>query len=144
ITGNTVTLADAGNYTVTQQTGLTQDVTAKALTETGITAGSTKYDGTVTAKLGGTAAFQAAEAAGAGSTADGKPYTVDTIAIGGTAAGTLASRNVGIEAVTITGNTVTGTGSGNYIVTQQTGLTQTVTPKALTYSGLTVPASKIY
>ena len=64
ITGNTISGAQAGDYTVTQQTGLTQTVTAKALTVTGITAGSTIYDGTTVAKLGGTAALLAAEAGG--------------------------------------------------------------------------------
>src|SRR3989442_11202606 len=75
ITGNTISGAQSGNYTLTQQTGLTQSVTAKALTVSGITAGSTIYDGTTTAKLGGTAALLAAEAGGAGTTSDGKPYT---------------------------------------------------------------------
>jgi hypothetical protein len=144
ITGVTVTGTGSNNYTVTQQTGLTQVVTAKALTVSGINSASTIYDGTTTAKLGGTAAFQAAEAAGAGTTADGKPYSVDTVSAGGTAAGTLAAKDVGTQAVTITGVTVTGTGSSNYTVTQQTGLTQVVTAKALTYSGLSVPASKPY
>ena len=58
---------------------------------TGITAASTIYDGTTTAKLGGTAVLQTAEAGGAGTTADGKPYTGDTVTLGGTAAGTLAA-----------------------------------------------------
>src|SRR2546427_4707385 len=84
----TVTGTGSGNYTVTQQTGLTQTVTAKALTVSGITAASTIYDGTATAKLGGTAALLSSEAAGAGTTVDGKPYTGDTVTIGGTAAGT--------------------------------------------------------
>src|SRR6266496_3275826 len=134
----------SGNYTVTQQTGLTQTVTAKALTVSGITAASTIYDGTTTAKLGGTAAFQATEAAGSGTTADGKPYSVDSVSAGGTAAGTLAAKNVGTQAVTITGVTVTGTGSGNYTVTQQTGLTQTITAKALAVQGNLSISPKTY
>src|SRR5207249_5364035 len=142
ITGVTVTGTGSGNYTVTQQTGLTQTITAKALTVSGITAASTIYDGTATAKLGGTAAFQATEAAGAGTTADGKPYNVDSVSLGGTAAGTLAAKDVGTQAVTITGVTATGTGSGNYTVTQQTGLTQTITAKALTVSGITAADRK--
>jgi len=143
ITGNTVTGTGSGNYTVTQQAGLTQQVTQKALTVSGITAASTTYDGTTTAKLGGTAAFQAAEAPAVGTGGDGKPYTGngDAVSISGTAAGTLAAKDVGTEAVTITGNTVTGTGSGNYTVTQQTGLTQQVTPKALTVSGITAAST---
>src|SRR5437773_1538595 len=101
------------------------------------------YDGTTTAKLGGTAALLTAEAGGAGTTADGKPYTGDTVTIGGTAAGTLAAKDVGTEAVTITGNTISGAQSGNYTLTQQTGLTQSVTAKALAVSGITA-ASTIY
>lgn len=123
---------------------ISQSITAKALTVSGITAASTSYDGTTTAKLGGTAAFQTAEAPGSGSTSDGKPYTVDSVSAGGTAAGTLAAKDVGTEAVTITGVTVTGTGSGNYTVTQQTGLTQNVTAKALTAQGTLSIANKIY
>src|SRR5438876_90332 len=108
-------------------------------------AASTIYDGTTTAKLGGTAALQTAEAGGAGTTADGKPYTGDTVTIGGTAAGTLAAKDVATEAVTITGNTISGAQSGNYTLTQQTGLTQSVTAKSLTAVGtLVFPASKVY
>src|SRR5207253_1842152 len=131
--------------TVTSQAGLTQTVTAKALTVSGITAASTIYDGTTTAKLGGTAAFQGTETAAVGTGGDGKPYTGngDSVSISGTAAGTLAAKDVGTRAVTITGNTVTGTASGKYTVTQQAGLTQTVTAKALTVSGITA-ASTIY
>ena len=135
----------SGNYTVTPQAALTQQVTQKALTVSGLTATSTVYDGTATAKLGGTAAFQGTEAAGAGNTGDGKPYDVDSVTPGGTAAGTLAARNVGSQAVTITGVTVAGTGNGNYTVTQQTGLSQSVTAKPLTAAGsLAFPASKVY
>ena len=66
ITGVTETATDSADYTVTQQTGLTQTVTPKALTVLGITAASTTYDGTTVAKLGGTAAFQTPEAAAVG------------------------------------------------------------------------------
>src|SRR5207247_702729 len=94
-----------------------------------------------TAKLGGTAAFQATEAVGAGTTSDGIPYSVDSVSPG-TVTGTLAAKNVGSEAVT-TAVTVSGTGSGKYTVTSQAGLTQTVTAKALCVSGLSA-SSKIY
>ena len=145
ITGVTVSGTGNGNYTVTQQTGLSATVTAKALTVSGITAGSQVYNGTTTATLGGTAVFQGTESAGAGTTVDGKPYSVDAVSAGGTAVGTMAAKDVGSEAVTITGVTVTGTGNGNYTVTQQTGLTATVTAKALTAIGtLIFPSSKIY
>src|SRR2546426_5985367 len=98
----TTLVRSSGNYTVTQQTGLTQSVTAKALTVSGITVASTIYDGTTTAKLGGTAALLAAETAGAGTTSDGKPKTGDPAAKGGTASGILSPNDVGNKAVTIT------------------------------------------
>src|ERR1017187_1217495 len=130
-----------GYYTYTYNTVSTGVINQKALTVSGITAPSTVYDGTTTAKLGGTAAFATAETAGTGTTSDGIPYSVDSVSAGGTAAGTLAARAVGSEAVTITGVTVTGTGNGNYSATQQTGLSQTVTAKALTVSGITAPST---
>ena len=104
ITGNTIGGAQAGDYTVTQQTGLTQTVTAKALNYTGISAASKAYDGTATAALSGTAATLPAEAPG-GSTSDGAPYTGDTVSFTtGTLTGVFASQDVanGI-AVTVTG-----------------------------------------
>ena len=120
ITGVTETATDSGDYTVTPQAGLTQTVTPKALTVSGITAASTVYDGTNTAKLGGTAAFLGTETAGAGgSTSDGMPYSVDAVAPG-TVTGTLAAKDVGSEAVT-TSVAVTGTGNGDYTVTPQAG-----------------------
>src|SRR5439155_682514 len=136
-TAVTVTGTGNGNYTVTSQAGLTQTVTAKALTVSGITAASTIYDGTTTAKLGGTAALLVAEAGGAGTTSDGKPYTGDTVTIGGTAAGTLALKDVEIGRASSRGSVKSGAESGNYTLTQQTGLTQSVTAKALTVSGMT-------
>jgi len=88
------------------------------------------YDGTTVEPLGGTAALLSTEAAGAGSTGDGKPYNVDSVSAGGTAAGAFADRNVGTaKSVTVSGVTITGTGSGNYTPTQQTGLTADITPR---------------
>jgi len=47
--------------------------------------------------------------------------------LGGTASGTYADKNVGVnKAITVTGNTLTGTDAGNYILVQQTGLTGTI------------------
>jgi hypothetical protein len=105
VTGLTVGGTDSGNYTAVQPTGLTGNVTAKALTIAGLTASDKIYDAT-TAAPHGTAAFLAAESAGAGTTVDGKPYSVDTITVGGTAAGTFADKDVAAgKAVTVTGLT---------------------------------------
>ena len=132
-----------GSHAGSTSTAISQTVNAKALSVAGLLAASTVYDGTTVAKLTGTAALLAAETAGTGTTADGKPYTGDVVSISGTAAGTLALKDVGARAVTITGNTLAGAGAVNYTLTQQAGLSQLVTAKALT---LTTPAvtSKVY
>jgi len=57
VSGVTITGTGSGNYTPTQQTGLTADITAKALTITGLTASARVYDGTTVEPLGGTAAL---------------------------------------------------------------------------------------
>jgi transcriptional regulator with XRE-family HTH domain len=137
IAGLTISGTDAANYSLTQPT-TTANITAKALTITGLTASAKVYDGTTAEPLGGTAALLAAEASGAGTTSDGKPYSVDSVSAGGTATGTFANKNVGTSlAVTVTGVTITGTGSGNYTATQQTGLTANITTRAITVTAAT-------
>ncbi|MBI2515971.1 MAG: SMP-30/gluconolactonase/LRE family protein, partial [Opitutae bacterium] len=121
VTGLTLSGAKKDNYTLTQPTGLTAAITAKALTVSGLTAGAKVYDGTTTATLGGTAVLQASETAGSGTTSDGKPYTGDTVTLDGTAAGAFADKDVGpTKPVTVTGLSTANT---NYTITQQTGLT---------------------
>ena len=57
-TGKTVTItpsytgADVSNYSVTDHTTITANITAKALTVSGITSSNKAYDGTTTATLG--------------------------------------------------------------------------------------------
>jgi len=115
VTGLTLSGAGNGKLLVTQPTGLTAAVTKKALTVTGVSASDKVYDATLTAPLGGTAALLATEAAGAGTTGDGQPYAVDSVALGGTAAGAFADRHVATnKAITVTGLTLGGAGNGNY------------------------------
>ena len=126
-----------GNYTVTSQAGLTQTVTAKALTAQGTLSGGGKvYNGLTTTTPTGSAALQATEGAGAGTTLDGRPYSVDAVE---------SDRDGGLQfqqqrcgtATTITesGLSLTGTGNGNYTLTAPT-LSATITPKALSYTGI--------
>ena len=127
-----LTGAAAGNYTLVGMTG-TVSITAKPLTITGLTAMPKVYDGTPVASLGGVAAFLTSEAAGSGSTGDGKPYNVDAVTPGGTAAGAFVDANVGTaKPVTVTGLSVSGTGSGNYAINQAAGLTANITTRGLT------------
>jgi len=105
---------DKGNYTLTQPTGLTANITPKALTITGLSAVDRFYDGTTAVTVNGTAGLLAAEAPG-GPTDDGTPYTGDSVSAGGTATGVFADRNVGTDiAVNISGVTLSGDQSGNY------------------------------
>src|SRR2546427_159159 len=94
--------ADAGNYTVSQPSGLTANITAKNLTITGAAANNKQYDGTATATVnfsgaslvgvigpdaltinsGGYSATFATK-----TVATGKPVTVLGVALAGTEAG---------------------------------------------------------
>ena len=83
--GKTVTLSssysgnDSGNYTITDQASTTANITAKALTMSGLSVPSSKvYDGTTTAVVSGTPTLATAIGAGTGTSADGAPYTGDT------------------------------------------------------------------
>ena len=59
VTGLGLTGAAAGNYTLTQPTGLTANITPKALSITGITVNTRYYDGSDTATLNlGSASLQ--------------------------------------------------------------------------------------
>ena len=123
-TGKTVTFsssytgADVGNYSVTDQTSTTGNITAKALTVSGITASNKSYDGTTTATLG------------TGAVVYGGLVSGDTLT--GTYSGVFDNANVG------TGKTVTITSSyggadvNNYTITDQASTTADVTTKSLT------------
>ena len=114
----------ADNYTLSNPAfNTTGSITSKALTVTGITANAKVYDATTAATLNvGAATLQAAEAPGTGTTADGKPYTGDTVTLNtGGATGTFADANVANgKTVTISGLTLGGGDAGNYTVTSPT------------------------
>src|SRR5207253_7494211 len=101
------------------------------------------YDGTTGATPSGAAALLAAETAGTGTTADGKPYTVDSVGVTGTATATYNSKDVATATtVTFSGLSLSGTDAGNYTATTPTQAA-TITPKALSVSGLAA-SSKVY
>jgi hypothetical protein len=125
--------ASAGNYTLTQPTGLTASITAKPLTVSGISASDKIYDGTTTATI------NTATAAPVG-VISGETITLITTA----ATGTFSDKNVGTgKTVTIAALTLASTaGSTNYSLTQPTA-TASITAKTLTVSGVTA-ANKTY
>lgn len=119
--GVTVTGTAAGNYTLTQPTGLTANITAKTLTVTGITAANKTYDGTNTATL---------TTSGAALVGVISPDNVTLTT--GAAAGTFADANAAAaKTVTITGLALAGTDAGNYVLTAPTA-TADITAAAVT------------
>ncbi|MGA2569845.1 MAG: MBG domain-containing protein, partial [Terracidiphilus sp.] len=122
VSGYTISGGQSANYTLTQPTGLTANITAKALTVTGVTAGNKPYDGGTTATLSTTGAALSGVVTG------------DTVTLGTSGAtGTFAQSSVGTGiAVTVSGLTIGGNSAGNYTLTQPTGLTASITPATLT------------
>ena len=131
-TGKTVTLTGlslagsaAGNYLLSLPT-LTANITAKALTVTGITASNKPYDSTIPATISGTATLTGL-----------LPGDTANVSIAGTADGTFATAMVGgNKTVTVTGLSLTGSAAGNYLLSLPT-LTADITANSLTVSGIT-------
>ena len=108
-----------------QQTGLTANVSKANLNVTGLTAANRLYNATTVETLGGAATVTALGS--------------DQVTLGGTAVGAFADKNVGTtKAVTVSGNSISGTDAPNYNLIQQTGLTA-----AVSAFGLTVTATGV-
>jgi len=117
--------ASAGNYTLTEPTGLLANITALALTASGITVANKTYDGTTAATL-------------SGGTLSGM-ISGDTVTL--TQSGTFASKNVGTNIpVTVT---LGGASAGNYTLAGTTSLAANITPLAITVTG-EIAANKVY
>ncbi|MGV8870249.1 MAG: YDG domain-containing protein [Janthinobacterium svalbardensis] len=135
VTGATVTDGTglASNYAFSNASGVTATITPKALTVTGVTAASRDYDGTQQAALSG----------GALSGLVG----METLSLNlANQTGAFSDKNAGSnKVVNVTGATVTdGTGlASNYAFSNASGVTATITPKALTVTGVTA-ASRDY
>ncbi|MFZ4859327.1 MAG: YDG domain-containing protein, partial [Desulfuromonadaceae bacterium] len=134
-TGKTVTItsnysgADKGNYTITDQTATTADITPKALTISGITAANKEYDRTTSATVTTTGA------------AYGGLVTNDNVTVSAT--GLFSDKNAANNKnVTLT-SSYSGSDMGNYTITDQASVLANITPKALTLSGITA-ANKTY
>ncbi len=107
--------ADAGNYTLTQPTGLTGDITAKELTVTDASVTDKVYDATTDAEITGTLTGIIGS---------------ETVTLIGT--GNFASANVGTGIAVTSTSTLGGADAGNYTLTQPTGLTGDITAKEIT------------
>ncbi|MBN2647285.1 MAG: filamentous hemagglutinin N-terminal domain-containing protein [Thiotrichales bacterium] len=104
VTGNMLTGADAANYNLIQQTGLTADISKKALSITGITASDKVYDANTLANLTGTASLTGV-------------VSTDSVRLNGTAVGSFVDKNVGTgKTVNVTGLSLSGADADNYSV----------------------------
>jgi hypothetical protein len=110
----TLSGAQASNYTVTLPTGLTANISQKALTITSAMASNKVFDGNTTATITGTLSGV---------------ISPDTVTLNGT--GTFASSAIA-NGITVTStSTLAGLQAGNYTLTQPTGLAANITPNNL-------------
>lgn len=131
---------DLNNYTFpTQISGYVGVITKKSLTVTGLLSQNKVYNGNTSASLTGTAALLTAEAAGAGSATDGKPYSGDNVSLTGTPTGTFNSKDVlTATSVNVAGLSLQNNVNNDYVLSPLS-LTASITPKTVQ-----VGASKIY
>ncbi|MEO7098770.1 MAG: MBG domain-containing protein [Luteolibacter sp.] len=130
----------AGNYTLAGAVGWVQ-VTPKPLAVSA-TALNKEYDGITAASLQSPSLLDP-ETAGNGNVSDGMPYTGDALILGGTPTASFINKHVGIAKPVIAGGfSISGDQAGNYTVTQPSGLTATITPRAVTVSAVT--CTKVY
>jgi hypothetical protein len=124
VTGAALSGTDAGNYTVSQPSGLSADITAKNLTISGAAANNRIYDSTDGATVDFTAASLNGVVSGDTVTIDHSGYLAS-----------FANKNVGTgKPVTVVGVVLGGADASNYTVSQPTGLTANITARDLTVS----------
>jgi hypothetical protein len=99
---------------------LSATITAKALTVSGAMVTAKAYDGTTLATITG-AGLETPITAGTGTDIDGKPFSVDAVTLGATTA-TFERNLPGTLIPVSTVMSLVGSGSGNYTLTQPTGL----------------------
>ena len=100
--------ADAGNYNLVQQSGLTADIGKADLAVTGASATNKTYDGTTAAVISG------ATVAGFGT---------DEVILGNASSGSFGDKNVGNGKTVSMSADLGGADAGNYNLVQQSGLT---------------------
>ncbi len=126
----TAVYAGDSNYVTSMSGSISQSVTQKALTVSGLTASNKIYDQGNTAAITGTPTLVGVVGG-------------DSVSLTGTAAGTFASVNVGTGiSVSVSGLSLTGAQAGNYTLTEPT-LSANITQKPLTVSGVTA-SNKTY
>ncbi|MDC3024415.1 YDG domain-containing protein, partial [Alphaproteobacteria bacterium] len=112
--------SDVSNYSVINQASTTANITAKALTVSGITASDKSYDGSTTATLGTSSIL----------------YTglINGDSFSGSYSGTFNNANVGTGKTVTISSSYSGDDVSNYSVTNQSSTTASVVKKSLTAS----------
>ncbi|MBA6342412.1 hypothetical protein H4J59_15565, partial [Colwellia sp. MB02u-10] len=113
--------ADESNYVITHQSTTTGDVTAKAITVSGITAGDKTYDANTAATI---------DVSSAAGWISGDDVTV-------AATGAFATKDAGTDKTVVLSSSYGGADESNYVITHQSTTTGDVTAKAITVSGIT-------
>jgi filamentous hemagglutinin family protein len=133
--------ADAGNYTVTDTSAATVDITPRALFSNGITAVHRGYDGTTAVALDtdGATLFMGLSSVTPGVVDVIPPYAGDSVVLVTSAAlGSMADKNAGsAKPVTITGLTLGGADAANYALSRElSNATVDIAPRAVVSSGI--------
>lgn len=115
----------ASNYNVLSSSSSKYTVTPKALTLSGISASDKVYDATTSATLN------------TSNVSYSGLITGDAVGLAGTGYGVFAIKDVGTHAITVSGYTLSGPNAGNYVVTQPTGITATISKADLVVTGIT-------
>jgi hypothetical protein len=110
LTGASLTGNDSGNYSLTSVSTTTANITAKALTITGLTAENKVFDNTTNATINGTPGLNGVVVIN---------NVADDVSLTGTATGTFVDKLVGNDKdVNVTGLTLSGADAGNYSLTE--------------------------
>jgi hypothetical protein len=128
---DSITGTAAGDYTLTQPTGLTGTITPLALRVSGSAVTPKTYDGTTAATLTG---------------ALSGVLSADQSYVSLAQSGAFASKNAG-SGIAVTATDIlsaTGPAAGDYSLTEPTGLTGTITPRSVTLNNDETAASKTY
>ena len=129
VSGYSLSGADAGNYALPSSLNLNASITAKPLSVTGLTFLDKVYDGSLSATVNDSVAVKTGLVPG------------DQVSV--LSVGSFGDKNIGVgKAVTIT-NQFSGTDAGNYLISAQTSGFASITPKALSITGITA-GDKVY
>ena len=121
----TVALSGVGatNYTLTQPTGLSANITPASLSVSGATAQNKVYDASTSAII-------------SGATLAGTVYAGDAVTLANASSGTFANADVGTAKPVSMSATISGTGATNYVLKQQAGLAADITSAAASAGSL--------